>query len=98
MARYLMLWELDRSRIPTDPKERAAAWTALTKMVKQDLAEGRAESWGSFIGGLKGYCLAQGDDVEIAAMVQKYTPYVYFQAFAVAGIETVETILRQMAG
>ena len=98
MARYLMLWELDRSRIPTDPKERAAAWTALTKMVKQDLAEGRAESWGSFVGGLKGYCLAKGDDMEIAAMVQKYTPYVYFQAFAVAGIETVEKILRQMAG
>ena len=98
MARYLMLWELDRSRIPTDPKERAAAWTALTKMVKQDLAEGRAESWGSFIGGLKGYCLVDGDEVDIGMMVQKYTPYVYFQAFAVAGIETVETILRQMAG
>jgi hypothetical protein len=98
MARYLMLWELDRSRIPTDPKERAVAWTTLTNMVKQDLAEGRAESWGSFVGEMKGYCLASGDDVEIAAMVQKYTPYVYFQAFAVAGIETVETTLRQMVG
>ena len=98
MARYLMLWELDRSRIPADPKERVAAWTALANMVRQDLGAGQTESWGSFIGQMKGYCLVEGDEVDIGMMVQKYAPYAYFQTFAVAGIETIETILRQMAG
>jgi hypothetical protein len=98
MARYLMLWELDRTKIPADPKERAAAWSTLANLVRQDLDDGATKSWGSFVGEMKGYCLVEGDEVDIAMMVQKYTPYVYFKTHPVATIDAVETMLKQMAG
>lgn len=97
MARYLMLWELDRTRIPADPQDRAAAWMTLTNMVRQDLGEGLTESWGAFVGEMKGYCLVKGNEMDIATMVQKYTPYVYFKTFPVANIEMIDTMLKQMA-
>ena len=45
MARYLMLWELDPDKIPVDPKERAAGWTTLTNLVKQDLKTSVTKGW-----------------------------------------------------
>jgi hypothetical protein len=94
MARYLMLWELERARIPVDPKERAAVWTTLVDMVK----EGRSESWGQFVGEMKGYCLVSGSEMDIAMMVQRYTPYVYFKTSQVVTIDDIEATLKQMAG
>jgi hypothetical protein len=93
-----MLWELDRTKIPADPKERAAAWTTLTNLVRQDLSEGRSESWGAFVGEMKGYCLVEGEEIDVLKMVQQYTPYVYFQPHPVATIDTIETMLKQLAG
>jgi len=97
MARYLMLWELDRNKIPADPKERAAGWTALTDLVRQDLDKGVIKDWGIFVGEMKGYCVVEGDELTVAMMVQQYTPYVYFQSFPLTSIDTTETMLKQMA-
>jgi hypothetical protein len=33
-GRYLMLWELDETKIPANPKERAAAWAPLVEGVQ----------------------------------------------------------------
>ena len=30
MGKYMVLWEIDQSRIPVDPKERAEGWSFLT--------------------------------------------------------------------
>lgn len=97
MARYLMLWELDRNRITADPKERAADWTRLTEMVKQDLKHGVTENWGAFLGEMKGYCLVEGDDLDIATMVQRYTPYVYFRTYPCTTIEQIEQMLEKLS-
>ena len=94
MARYLMLWELNRDRIPADPKERAAGWTTLTNLVKEDLNSGITKSWGAFIGEMKGYCLVEGDEIEIAMMVQRYTPYVYFQTLPCVTVELIGQMLE----
>jgi len=37
MGKYLLLWDLDPARMPVDPKERAAGWSALMAMVEKDL-------------------------------------------------------------
>jgi hypothetical protein len=37
MGRYLLLWEIDRTRIPVDPKERGVGFNMLLEMVKQDI-------------------------------------------------------------
>ena len=41
MGKYLLLWEVDRARIPIDPKERGAGWGMLMAMVRQDKEKGR---------------------------------------------------------
>jgi hypothetical protein len=40
MGKYLLLWELDRTKIPVDLKERGGEFGALMKVIKQDLKEG----------------------------------------------------------
>ena len=37
MGKYLVLWEVDQTKIPIDPKERGAGWSFLMAMVRQDI-------------------------------------------------------------
>ena len=46
MGKYLMLWEVDTTRLPVNPKERGAGWNALMQMVKQDMKKGTTKDWG----------------------------------------------------
>ena len=41
MGKYLLLLEVDRTRIPIDPKERGAGWGLLMAMVRQDIEKGK---------------------------------------------------------
>jgi hypothetical protein len=36
MGRYLVLWEIDQTKIPMDPKERGEGWGMLMAMVKRN--------------------------------------------------------------
>lgn len=82
MAKYLILWELDASRIPEDPKERGAAWTMIADMIKEDLKAGFDVDWGAFISEGKGYTISDGNDMEISqgcsgsclSSISRYTP------------------------
>jgi len=49
MGKYLLLWEVDRARIPIDPKERGAGWSLLMAMVRQDIEKGISKDWGAFV-------------------------------------------------
>jgi len=40
MGRYLVLWEVDQSKIPIDPKERATGWAFLMSMIRKDREKG----------------------------------------------------------
>ena len=44
MGKYLVLWQLDPSRLPVDPKERGTGWGVLMEMVKKDLEKGTSNS------------------------------------------------------
>jgi len=46
MAKYLLLWEMNRNLVPIDPKERSTGWGTLLAMVKKDLAKGIMKDWG----------------------------------------------------
>jgi hypothetical protein len=37
MAKYLLLWDVDETRISADPKERKTQLLGLVELVKQDL-------------------------------------------------------------
>lgn len=98
MAKYLMLWELDRNKIPVDPEERAAGWKPLINLVKQDLEKGIIKDWGAFLGEMKGFLIAEGEDLAINMMIQQYTPYAYFQTFPIAPVGLVEEMVNTLAG
>jgi len=76
MGKVLLLWELDRTRVSLDPKERITAWTMMVNMVKNDLKSGGLKEWGMFTAETAGYAIREGTDEEIAIATGRYEPYV----------------------
>ena len=97
MRRYLLLWSLNQNLVPVDPKERAAGWGMLLDLVKQDLQKGVVKDWGSFPGENKGYCILEGNPLDVMKMTQQYSPYVGFEVHPVASVEDVGELLTHMA-
>jgi len=96
MGRYLSLWEIDQARVPVSPEERAAGWGALTNMVKEDMKKGIIKDWGSFVGELNGYAVAEGSEAEIGKMNAQYAPFVRFKVYAVASLRDVEQVIKSL--
>ncbi len=65
MAKYLFLWELDTTKVPVNPKERGAAWSALMEVVNQDIKKGLIKDWGIFVGEGNGYSIMEGSEIEV---------------------------------
>ena len=58
MGKYLVLWEIDPTKIPIDPKERGEGWGMLMAMVRQDFEKGILKDWGAFVGESNGYAVS----------------------------------------
>jgi hypothetical protein len=98
MARYLLLWEMNRNLVPIDAKERSTGWGTLLAMVKKDLAKGVMKDWGAFPGENRGYLIAEGSQLDVLKMTQQFTPYVNFKIHPVSAVGEIETLLEHMAG
>ena len=98
MGKYLLLWEVDKARLPVDPKERAKGMSALMAMTKEDLDKGLALSWGAFIGETSGYAIYQGTEIDIMKAVQQYIPYASYTVKPLATLEQVNEMLSTLAG
>ena len=96
MGKYLMLWEVDTTRLPVNPKERGAGWNALMQMVKQDMKKGITKDWGAFVGELKGYAVNEGSELEVLNAVQQYSPFVHFKVHPIASVSQVEEMIKAM--
>jgi hypothetical protein len=96
MGKYLYLWEIDRTKIPLDPKERGVGFSMLLEMVKQDIKKGITKDWGVFPGEFNGYSVVEGTEVEIMNQVQQYTPFVYFKVCPIASVAQVEEMIKAM--
>jgi len=95
MGKYLVLWEVDKSRLPISPKERGAGWGVLMKAVGESLKEGGiTESWGAFVGELRGYAVWDASELEILIEAQKYVPWVTFETHPIATIEQVNEMIK----
>ena len=97
MPRYLMTWELDATRVPVDPKERATMWLPMMEMVKQDMKSGLLKAWGAYIGEMAGFGLGEGSDEDVAKMAQKYIPFVHFTTHPLITIDQMEKMAKEMA-
>lgn len=98
MGKYLVLWEIDRSRIPVEAKDRGVAWTILLDMVKKDIQAGVTKDWGAFVGEVNGFTISEGTEVEIGAALTQYAPYVSFKVHPVASVSQVGDIIKRMSG
>ena len=97
MGKFLSLWEVDPSRVPVSPQERAAGWSALVNMVKEDMKKGLIKDWGAFVGEINGYAIAEGTEVEIGKMNVQYAPFVRFKVYPIASLSDVEQVIKSLA-
>jgi hypothetical protein len=93
MAKYLLFWKSDQTRIPVDPKERLAGWIKILSMVKADVASGRIKDWGAFPGEHAGYAIMEGTDQDVLIGTEKYAPFVRFKTHSAL---TVDQALESM--
>ena len=98
MGKYLLLWEVDRTKVPISPQERGTGWGALLAMVKEDMGKGVMKDWGAFVGEINGYTVAEGTEVEIGDMVQRYVPFVFFKVQPVASLSQVVEVTKKLSG
>jgi hypothetical protein len=96
MGKYLLLWEIDATKIPVSPKERGAGWNALMEMVKQDIKKGITKDWGAFVGELNGYAIHEGTDLELMNALQQYTPFVHFKVHPIASVSQVDEMIKAL--
>ncbi len=85
VAKYLITWEVDMSRIPTDPKERTAMRMKMLEMTKQNLKGGKIIDWGTSLGGYQGYAIGQGSAIDMA--MAQFSPYVTFNIQEVLSVD-----------
>jgi hypothetical protein len=98
MGRYLVLWEIDKTHIPADPKERAAGWAVLMEMVKKDIEKGIIKEWGAFVGQHRGFDVVEGTEVEVANMIQQYVPYIDVKLHSIASVSQVDEVIKALSG
>jgi len=98
MGKYLVLWKVEQSRLPIDPKERGAGLGALLAKVKQDIEKGKVKDWGNFVGEARGYDVFEGTELELMNTLQQFVPFVSFEVHQVASLSQAEEMIKALAG
>ena len=96
MPKYLSLWEMDDSKMPTAPDERAAVMTKMIALTKQYLKDNPGGEWGAFIGENKGYGIGGKTPQDIIKLTFMFAPYVKFKTYQTVSIDEVEEVFKAM--
>ena len=98
MGKYLVLWELDNTRIPIDPKERGEAYGLFMAMVRQDIEKGITKDWGAFVGEGTGYTVVEGTELEVMKTLEQYVPYCTYKVHPIATESQVNELTTALSG
>ena len=98
MGKYLLNWEIDRTKIPVDMKERGVGFDMLLGMVKDDIKKGITKDWGAFVGEYFGYTIVEGTEQDILNQLERYSPFVLFKVHPIASITQVENMVKTAIG
>jgi len=82
---------------PTDLKERASGWMTLLDMVKQDLENAKIKDWGNFVGESSGFLIIEGTEEELSNIIQKWVPFVRFEAKPFMSVDEITEIVKAWA-
>lgn len=94
MAKFLVLWEADDSKIPLDPNIRREAWLAAIKLTRDDMKAGITKDWGAFAGTVKGFTISEGTAEQVHEMIVKYVPYFRFQIIPLISLDSAEAAIK----
>ena len=86
MTKFLVLWEVDTTKIPDKPVEMQKNFTMMLNMVKKNLDSGGTKDWGMFIGRHAGYSIKEGTEQEIALSLLRFSPYLKFKVYPIISV------------
>jgi hypothetical protein len=98
MGKYLVLWEVDQTKIPIDPKERGGGWSMLMAMVGQDIEKGIVKDWGAFSGESNGYSIYDATKIELMKSLQQYVPFCIFKVHPISTVSEVNEMISALSG
>jgi hypothetical protein len=98
MGKYLVLWEVDQTKIPINPKERGEGWGMLMAMVGQDIKKGITKDWGAFVGESSGYAINEGTEIEVMKSLQQFVPFCIFKVYPIATEGQVNEMIKGLTG
>jgi hypothetical protein len=96
MGRYLLLWEIDRTKIPLDMKERGMGFEMLLGIVNDDIKKGITKDWGAYVGEYKGYSVVEGTEVDVINQLERFSPFVIFKVHPIASVANVGEMIKVM--
>ena len=96
MGRYLLLWEIDRTKIPLDIKERGIGFEMLLGIVNDDIKKGITKDWGAYVGEYKGYSVVEGTEVDVINQLERFSPFVIFNVHPIASVANVGEMIKVM--
>jgi hypothetical protein len=96
MGRYLLLWEIDRTKIPLDTKERGIGFEMLLGIVNEDIKKGVTKDWGAYVGEYKGYSVVEGTEVDVINQLERFSPFVIFNVHPIASVTNVGEMIKVM--
>jgi hypothetical protein len=96
MGRYLLLWEIDRTKIPLDIKERGIGFEMLLGIVNDDIKKGITKDWGAYVGEYKGYSVVEGTEVDVINQLERFSPFVIFNVHPIASVTNVGEMIKVM--
>ncbi|MGM0453384.1 MAG: hypothetical protein ACQERN_09495 [Thermodesulfobacteriota bacterium] len=85
--RFLVLWEIDKSRISVDRKERGQGWKMMAALIRQNMEKGLTRDWGTFVCEASGYAIMEGSELDVMNNLQQYVPFVTFKVNPVATLD-----------
>ena len=98
MGKYLVLWEIDQTKIPVDPKERKDTWSLFMAVIRQDIEKGLVTDWGGFVGETRGYSINEGTEIEVMNALQQFVPYCIFSVHPIATEGQVNEMIKALSG
>jgi hypothetical protein len=96
MPKYVLLWEMDSSRMPPDPQARMAAIMKMSEMTAQALKDKKISEWGVFVGENKGYAIAEGSWQDVMQGSLLFAPYVINKVYQAASLEEATSVIKAM--
>lgn len=96
MARYLINWSMDLSRMPEDPELRGKHVMSLLELVSHDLETGDLKDWGVIPGQAQGFCITECEPAALVPLLMKYLPKMKFETHPLLNFEESSAAIIKM--